>query len=102
MSLVESIMKIFSNKYFDLMLANKNVLGNIKIMEEIRYGIMITEGFSYNLRSFMFACQKTSDLLDGIAYDLDLGFVESLFLGVIAFSFKYKSRFFVLFPPPFV
>lgn len=89
---IESIMKKFSNKYFDLMLSNKNVLGRIKIVEEIRYGIMLTGDCSYNLRSFMFACQKTSDLLDYVDYDLDLGFVEALFLGVIAFSFKYKKN----------
>lgn len=92
---IENIMRNFSNKYFDLMIADKNILGYSNIADEIRYAIMTIEVNSYNFRSFIFGCQKVVDLLNGIDFDLDIDFVRALFLGVIIFAFKHKKNVFL-------
>ncbi len=47
---------------------------------------------NYNLRSFLFACQKTSDIFNGLAPDIDNeDFLKSIFLGICNFSYKIKS-----------
>lgn len=92
---IENIMRNFSNKYFDLMIADKNILGYSNIADEIRYAIMTIEVNSYNFRSFIFGCQKVVDLLNGIDFDLDIDFVRALFLGVIIFAFNHKKNVFL-------
>ena len=44
---------------------------------------------NYNLRSFIFACQKTVDIFEMATLD-DADFKKSIFFGIIAFSFRIK------------
>ena len=44
----------------------------------------------YNLRTFLFACQKTSDIFDKTQKD-DLAFNKIVFYSIIAFSMKIKN-----------
>ena len=43
-----------------------------------------------NLRSFIFACQKTTDILRLYNAELDKTFVKHLFMSIVAFSFRLK------------
>lgn len=48
---------------------------------------------SYNLRSFIFACQKTSDIFSGLdeKYLSDENFVQAVFIGILSFVLKQKN-----------
>lgn len=45
-----------------------------------------------NFRSFIFACQKTTDILRLYNKEIDRLFVKHLFLSVVAFSFRLKNN----------
>ena len=47
---------------------------------------------SRNLRSFIFACQKTIDMFEKIDFDVDKNFFKNVFLGNVAFSLKRKNN----------
>ena len=47
---------------------------------------------SLNFRSFIFACQKTTDILRLYNKEIDRLFVKHLFLSVVAFSFRLKNN----------
>ena len=44
-----------------------------------------------NFRSFIFACQKTTDILRLYNKEIDRLFVKQLFMSVVAFSFRLKN-----------
>lgn len=48
---------------------------------------------SYNLRSFIFACQKTSDIFSSLdeKYLSDENFVQAVFIGILSFVLKQKN-----------
>lgn len=46
---------------------------------------------SNNLRSFIFACQKTVDIFEQMTDSYDDDFVQSIFYGIIFFSLRLKS-----------
>ena len=91
---ISQIMHGFNNVFFEKMLLDKDEFDNSKISNEIYNKIMRNKGINnYNLRSFIFACQKSNDLLrcfnENEYYDLD--FLKALFLGNVVFAFKYKK-----------
>lgn len=45
-----------------------------------------------NLRSLIFACQKTVDILRFYNKEIDITFVKHLFMSIVAFSFKLKTN----------
>ena len=47
---------------------------------------------SLNFRSFIFACQKTTDILRLYNKGIDRLFVKHLFLSIVAFSFRLKNN----------
>ena len=47
---------------------------------------------SLNFRSFIFACQKTTDILRLYNKKIDRLFVKHLFLSIVAFSFRLKNN----------
>lgn len=47
---------------------------------------------SLNFRSFIFACQKTTDILRLYNKEIDRLFVKHLFLSIVAFSFRLKNN----------
>ena len=48
---------------------------------------------SYNLRSFIFACQKTSDIFSSLVekYLSDENFIQAVFIGILSFVLKQKN-----------
>lgn len=48
---------------------------------------------SYNLRSFIFACQKTSDIFSSLdeKYLSDENFIQAVFIGILSFVLKQKN-----------
>ena len=46
---------------------------------------------SNNLRSFIFACQKTVDIFEQITGSYDDDFIQSIFYGIVFFSLRLKS-----------
>ena len=46
---------------------------------------------SYNLRSFIYACQKTTDIYQSLAGDYDVDFLTCIFYGIIYFSMRMKT-----------
>ena len=79
---VKSIIKEFSNKKLDIFLAEENLKALYTVLQN--YGIS-------NLRSFVFACQKTVDLYNKFTKDYDESFLKSIFIGNIIFSSKLKT-----------
>ena len=53
---------------------------------------------NYNLRSLIFACQKTSDLFVKSKCTGNSGFWRTIFYGIIAFSLRIKSGFVAKWP----
>lgn len=51
---------------------------------------------NFNLRSFIFACQKTLDIYEKLAKldEADGNFMATIFYGIIAFSLKAKNDIF--------
>ncbi len=83
-----SIIKKFNNKYLNMLLEE-----NTDIIEIIEKRIMSHINInSYNLRSFIFACQKTIDMFEKIDFDADKDFLKNVFLGNVAFSLKNKEK----------
>lgn len=60
-----------------------------KSLEEI---VDILGCHGYNLRSFLFACQKTVDLYKYVDSSLDEDFIKSIFYGNLIFSLKIKKE----------
>lgn len=48
---------------------------------------------NYNLRSFIFACQKSVDIFDQMEekYTKDISFIQCIFFGIISFSLRLKA-----------
>ena len=88
---VEQIMHSFSCAYFDDFLYLKDENGESVIVKEI-INLWKYEEQKYNLRSFIFACQKTKDILMSINEKIDKDFAKSLFIDNIEFAIKLKSR----------
>lgn len=60
----------------------QNILEIINILGELK---------QFNLRSFLFACQKTNDIYKKIIEDYDDDFLKTIFFGNIIFAMRLKS-----------
>lgn len=87
---IESILKLYSNSKLKPLLETKNKSGGLTIASDIR-GIM-TQLHDHNLRSLIFACQKTADIFSNYTYDLNTEFLRHVFLGNVAFSLRLKEN----------
>ena len=67
-----------------------NRFANSTSAQEI-YWIMFTCN-QYNLRSFIFACQKSVDIFDKIEDDYEGNFLKCIFFGIIYFSLRFKAE----------
>jgi hypothetical protein len=82
---IKQIMASFDCEYFDTLLQEKNsdiikeIIGKIGNQQNI------------NLRSFIFACQKTTDILNYGKEQRNIEFAKALLLSNVAFSIKFKS-----------
>ena len=83
---IRNIMSEFDNKYFNYFLTDEAEKELLSMLEN--------ENIS-NLRTFIFACQKTEDILKktfiDVKTDADSDFIKTIFYGIIAFSNKIKS-----------
>lgn len=73
---------------------NNLTLNNFKLFEKINDIIKIMEfKNNYNLRSFIFACQKTVDIFEKIDYlhSLEDYMIKSIFYGTIHLSMEIKN-----------
>lgn len=87
---IESILKRFNDAKLNQCLGNRDSRGNASIVKEI-YNIMMDVRI-FNLRSLIFACQKTVDMFAGYGKDLDIEFYQHVFLGNLAFSLRLKNN----------
>jgi hypothetical protein len=84
---MSNILSQFNNDYL-----NKIINYDKDIFEKIEMEIMRDEKVnSQNLRSFIYACQKTSEIFKQVEFDMDLEFAKHIFLSNIAFVLKKKS-----------
>lgn len=67
----------------------KNDIKN-ELIDEVEM-LMVQEN-CHNLRSFIFACQKTKDILEKLKFDVNDEFKKSIFLSNVAFCLKKKKN----------
>ncbi|MBQ7769085.1 MAG: hypothetical protein IJ403_09440 [Oscillospiraceae bacterium] len=87
---IENILKTFSDPNLNTCLEEKDTHGKALIVNEIR-SVMADVGV-YNLRSLIFACQKTVDIFLNYKNNLDIVFFKHVLLGNLAFSLRLKSN----------
>ncbi|MEE1504375.1 MAG: P-loop NTPase fold protein [Acutalibacteraceae bacterium] len=87
----------FEGDYFNairniIQLFGENGLGCF-LKDEYIHGIVNLLQFSgnRNLRSFIYACQKTSDILGSLKVNIDIDKKQSIFYSIIIFSSKVKE-----------
>lgn len=85
--IVRSILKSFSNKYFNQFIQSPN---SNELIERIN-NLMSMQN-TYNLRQFIYACQKTVNLFNIIDNDYRLDFLVSLFLQNIALCLQNEQN----------
>ena len=81
---IQKIIQMFDNKILDRFSTAESI-------ENILYIMMICQ--SYNLRSFIFACQKASDIfeeLDKKSFS-DNDFIQAIFFGILFFVLRWKT-----------
>lgn len=87
---IENILKIFADPNLNTCLEEKGTHGKALIVNEIR-SVMADVGV-YNLRSLIFACQKTVDIFLNYKNSLDIVYFKHVLLGNLAFSLRLKSN----------
>lgn len=87
---IESILVLYSKTKLALLLDNKTASGKLAIASDIRK-VMADVG-EYNLRSFIFACQKTADIFSNYDDEINVDFLKHVFLGNVAFSLRLKDN----------
>lgn len=89
---IENIIKEFDNKYFNSFLEDENKYGKPSIVDEIERNIMSQKSVNnHNLRSFIFACQKTADMFNYLDDSYSKDFLKHIFLSNVAFCLKLKA-----------
>lgn len=70
---------------------NNDILNNVidHSLSEILY--IMDKKKNYNLRSFIYGCQKTIEIFKNIDFELDLDFIKNVFFSNIAFSLRKKQ-----------
>lgn len=87
---IESILRMFSDCNLNLCLDDKDKCGKPTVIREI-IDIM-GKLKEYNLRSLIFACQKTVDIFANYTDTLDIEFFKYVLLGNIAFALRLKDN----------
>lgn len=81
---IRNIISSFNNTTLNMFISDKEINDIINIMSSQR---------NYNLRSFMYACQKTTDIFEKIFFldSLEYYIIKSVFYGTIYLSLKIKN-----------
>ncbi len=82
---VVSILDLYDSKYLTEIRNQYSQFTKeiVDVMDELK---------CYNLRSLIYACQKTVDMFRQINWDIDVCFLRNVFLGNIAFCLKKKNK----------
>lgn len=88
---IKSIIEKFDNKYFKLMLQEKEKNGDLLLVKRIKQQMIDEQCINY--RSLLYACQKTEDMLNLLDNDKDynIEYIENLFIGTIVYSIKLNN-----------
>lgn len=76
---IENIITSFANKTLDRFLKAESLDELVSVLS------------GRNLRSFIFACQKTVDIYNATPQDLDDGFIKAVFFGIVYYALQIKS-----------
>jgi hypothetical protein len=87
---IKSILNLYSETKIARLFKPKTASDSLLITNDIRT-VMADVG-DYNLRSFIFACQKTADIFSNYTEELDVEFLKHVFLGNVAFSLRVKDN----------
>ncbi len=87
---IESILNMYCESIIAHLLKTKNASGKPLIVNEIR--MVMADVGEYNLRSFIFACQKTADMFSNYVDEVDNEFLKHVFLGNVAFALRVKDN----------
>ncbi len=81
---IREIVQMFDNETLNKFSTVESIKDILDIMSHCR---------SYNLRSFIFACQKTNDIFSSLdeKYLSDENFVQAVFIGILSFALKQKN-----------
>ena len=81
---IREIVQMFDNETLNKFSTVESIKDILDIMSHCQ---------SYNLRSFIFACQKTSDIFSSLdeKYLSDENFVQAVFIGILSFVLKQKK-----------
>lgn len=82
---IKQIIGLFSNNLLNKFCNDQRAKDIITIMRTCN---------NYNLRSFMFACQKTVDIFEHMEHmkeEYEEDFIKCIFFGIISFSLKLKA-----------
>ena len=79
---IQNILKMFENSHIDKCLEITDKNGKSSIISEISN--VMADVKNYNLRSLIFACQKTVDIFSKYTDTLNLDFFRHVFLGNVA------------------
>lgn len=87
---IESILNLYSESIIAHLLEGKAANGKPLIVNEIN--MVMADVGDYNLRSFIFACQKTADMFSNYTGEVDNEFLKHVFLGNVAFALRVKGN----------
>lgn len=81
---IQEIIRMFDNEILDKFSDAESIKGILDIMLRCE---------SYNLRSFIFACQKTSDVFNSLdeKYLSNEDFIQAIFFGILFFVLRLKN-----------
>lgn len=88
---IKSILEKFDNKYFKLMMLEKDDNGNLSLVRKIKQQMLDEKCVNY--RSFLYACQKTEDMLNLLddTKEYNIEFIQNLFIGTIIYSIRLNN-----------
>ena len=86
----ENILRMYSDYNLVLCLDEKDTMGKSVIVHEIKDIMEYLK--EYNLRSLIFACQKTVDIFANYSDTLNIEFFKYVLLGNIAFALRLKDN----------
>ncbi len=90
---IKNIIISFDNPVFNSLIRESNILGECVIACEIYQDIMNAESIQCeNLRSFIYACQKTVDIFNSVDNNVNIDFAKKIFLSIIAFVLRKKKN----------
>ena len=79
---IKQIIRSFKNGKLNCFADDAHVKAICRIMEDHK---------NYNLRTFIYACQKTADIYQGLAGKYSEDFLTCIFYGIIHFSIQVKT-----------